>query len=94
MSEPDWNTVCPECGYSSVDLEHMTWDRDQCLKRANKATALASQYLRERDALRDAMQDFLRDWDNGPEDRGTEGKLVDIAAKHADAFRHALNREE
>jgi hypothetical protein len=27
MIEPDWKMVCPECGYSRVDVGHMTWDR-------------------------------------------------------------------
>ena len=55
MSEPDWETVCSECGYSRVDLEYMTRDRNEWVKKANAATDLASQYLRERDALEEML---------------------------------------
>jgi hypothetical protein len=44
--------------FKTMDLVTvLTADRDEWVTKAGKATALASQYLRERDALREALEE-------------------------------------
>ena len=56
----------------------LTADRNEWVKKANAATALASQYLRERDRYRGLL----------------ETVLPELPASLYRHVRHALNREE
>ena len=65
----------------------LTADRNEWVKKANAATALASQYLRERDRYREALEVMVSLYAGQIQNDGGYDVALDIA-------RDALNREE